>query len=172
MSLQLSAQTRERLLRDMWIAHDSRWFIKTSQEIGIEAANKLNIMVLNSIGKTEIKKLLHETKHGKITSIEDLKNVFEQAAELYLPVEHKYRFSIIDNNTIRGEVIECFIYNHLKQANTVAFYQCAGKARCDAWMEACGVDGKSSGDCIAQECNGRCTITYEINPTATVGLRL
>ncbi len=162
MALQLTPETRENLLKDMWLAHDSRWFIKTIEEYGLDAANKLNLTVMKSIGKTEIKKLLFLTKRGKIQTVNDLKDVFEQAVELYLPSEHKYQFKIVDQNTIRGDVIDCFIYGHLKKANTVEFYQCPGKIRCDSWIEACGVVGKSKGDCIAQECNGQCTITYEI----------
>jgi len=158
----LKNETREKTLRDMWVSHDSRWFIKVIGECGFDVANKLNLEVMKSIGKTEMKRLLAELDMGKIDNAEKLKKIFEMAVELYLPSEHQYKFEIQDNDTVLGKVIKCFIYSFLEKAGTTGIYQCPGKTRCDSWLQVCGINGESIADKTAQNCNGNCTITYKI----------
>lgn len=155
--------TREKMLKDMWLLHDSRWFIKVIGEFGFDAANKLNQEINKSIGRTEMKRLIKELKREKIGSAKELKEIFDTAVELYLPDEHQYDFEVYDEHTVLGKVIKCFIHSHLEKAGTTSIYKCPGKLRCDSWLEACGVKGESIADKTAQDCNGRCTITYKIN---------
>ena len=52
-----SHRSKENLLRDIWILHDGRWFLKTVEKIGYTAATDLNLSVVKSFAKTEINKL-------------------------------------------------------------------------------------------------------------------
>jgi len=146
----------------MWLLHDSRWFIKIIKAYGFDVANKLNLEINKSIGRTEIKLLLKKLNIQRINNVKEIKKLFDTAVDLYLPNEHQYEFEIYDNNTVLGKVIKCFIYNQLEKAGTTSIYKCPGKIRCDSWLEACGINGESIADKTAQDCNGNCTITYKI----------
>ena len=159
----LEASVREKMLKDMWLLHDGRWFIKVIEEFGFDAANKLNLEINKSIGKAEMKRLIKELRLTAISSAKELKEVFETAVELYLPDEHQYQFEVYDDNTVLGKVIKCIIHRRLEKAGTTSIYKCPGKVRCDSWLEACGVKGGSIADKTAQDCNGKCIITYRIN---------
>lgn len=159
----LKTSNREKMLKDMWLSHDSRWFIKVIGEFGIDAANKLNNEVNKSIGKTEMRRLIKELNYEKIDNVKKLKDLFDTAVELYLPDEHQYKFEIYDDHTVLGKVIKCIIYDNLEKAGTTSIYKCPGKTRCDSWLEACGVNGYSFADKTAQDCGGKCTITFKIN---------
>jgi len=67
----LAPEQRERPLRNIWISHDGQWVLKTVQELGFDAANKLNQAVARSLGKIEIKRLMAATKWGEIKNEED-----------------------------------------------------------------------------------------------------
>ena len=50
---------KEKLLRNIWILHEARWFIKCLQEFGFDAKTQVKYwQSARSIGKTEIKQLL------------------------------------------------------------------------------------------------------------------
>lgn len=71
----LSSAQRERILRDIWIAHDGRWFLKSAGKLGFDVATQLNLAVTKSFGKTEIRRLLSEIGAIEIKCIEDLLTV-------------------------------------------------------------------------------------------------
>ena len=48
MRAELSPTEREKLLRDLWVAHDGRWFLKTAAEYGFDIANELNQTIIRS----------------------------------------------------------------------------------------------------------------------------
>jgi hypothetical protein len=140
--VKLTPEQKERILRDLWILHDGRWFIKSVGEVGFDTATKLNLNVAGSIGKTEIKRLLAETEHGKIRNIEDLKTLMEIAADLYFPEDHKYKISISDDNTLVGHVLECYVHKNVSKAGTADIHQCAAKTRFDSWFKSFGLKGE------------------------------
>jgi len=53
-AVKLTAEQREKILRENWVSHDGRWFLKTAQELGFDVANRLNQIVIRSMGKTEL----------------------------------------------------------------------------------------------------------------------
>lgn len=159
----LEASVREELLKNMWLLHDSRWFINVISEFGIDVANRLNLQINKSIGKTEIRLLLNKLNYGKIDNIKKLKGIFDTAVSLYLPDYHHFEFEVYDDTTLLGKVIKCCVYSHLEKAGTTSIYKCPSKVRCDSWLEACGLNGESFADKTAQDCNGNCTVTYRIN---------
>jgi hypothetical protein len=40
--IKLTAEQREKILRENWWSHDGRWFLKAAQELGFDVANRLN----------------------------------------------------------------------------------------------------------------------------------
>jgi hypothetical protein len=59
--VKLTAGQRERLLRNIWLLHDARWFLKSVERFGFDTASALNLAVVKSIARTEMKQLLAET---------------------------------------------------------------------------------------------------------------
>jgi hypothetical protein len=160
--IQLTADQKEKILRDIWILHDGRWFIKSIGEVGFETATQLNLNVAGSIGKTEIKRLLAEIDCGKISNIKEFKMLMEIAADLYFPEEHKYTISIIDDNTLVGNVLECYVHKNVSKAGTTDIHQCAAKTRFESWFKSFGLKGEISAEKNTNNCNGSCEIIFKI----------
>jgi len=158
----LTSGQKEKILRNIWILHDARWFIKSIGEFGFDAATKLNLTVVKSIGKTEMKLLMAEIDYGEIKNIEDFKAIMESAADLYFPEEHKYEFKILDENSFLGHVLECYVHKNVSKAGTTDIHQCAAKQRFDSWLEALGLEGEVIADKNTNNCNGTCKIIFKI----------
>ncbi len=86
---ELKPAERRELLRELWWAHDARWFLKVAQELGFDTANRLNQAVIRSMGKTEAKELMTRTG-AQLANIGDIKEFIEMGGEIYWPEEHKY----------------------------------------------------------------------------------
>lgn len=160
--VKLTPEQKEKLLRNIWLLHDGRWFLKSVEQFGFDTATKLNLAVVRSIAKTEIKQLLAETGFGEVRNIEDLKALMEVASPLYFPEEHKYEFRVVDNNTFVGHVLECYVHKMVSKAGTTDIHQCAAKLRFDSWCEAMGLDGEVINEKNTNNCNGTCEIFFKI----------
>ena len=161
--IKLTPEQKEKLLRNIWLLHDGRWFLKSAGQFGFDAATKLNLAVVKSIARTEMKQLLAETNLGEVRNIRDLQALMEIASLLYFPEEHKYEFRVADNNTFVGHVLECYVYKMVSEAGTTAIHQCAAKARFDSWCRAMGLDGEVTNEKDTSNCNGTCEIIFKIN---------
>jgi hypothetical protein len=105
--VKLTAEQKEKLLRNIWLLHDGRWFLKSTEQFDFDTATKLNLAVVESIAGTEMKQLLAETDFGEVRNVKDLQTLMEIASLLYFPEEHKYEFKVVDDNTLVGHVLEC-----------------------------------------------------------------
>ena len=161
-TLRLTPKQREKILRDIWLLHDGRWFIKSVGEVGFDTATQLNLNVVGSIGKTEIKRLLAEIGYGKIKNIKEFKELMAIAADLYFPEEHKYSITIADDNTLVGHVLECYVHKYVSKAGTADIHQCAAKTRFDSWFKSFGLKGEIIAEKNTHNCNGSCKIIFKI----------
>ena len=161
--VKLTSRQRETLRRNIWLLHDGRWFLKSIMQFGFDTATKLNLEVVESIGKTEMKQLIAEAGFRDIKKIEDLKALIELAAPLYFPPEHKYELEIIDDNTLLGRVLECYVYQMVSKAGTREIHQCAGKLRFQSWLKGLGLDGEVINEKNTNNCSGTCDIFFKIN---------
>jgi hypothetical protein len=160
--VKLTAGQKEKLLRNIWLLHDGRWFLKSVEQFGVDAATKLNLGVAKSIARTEIKQLLAETNFGEVRNMKELRAFMEVAALLYFPEEHRYEFKIVDNNTFVGHVLECYVHKMVSKAGTAAIHECAARLRFDSWCQAMGLDGEVTNEKDTSNCNGTCEITFKI----------
>jgi len=158
----LTAQQKEKLLRNIWLLHDGRWFLKSVEQFGFDTATKLNLAVAKSIARTEMKQLLAETNFGEVKNMKDLQALMEIAALLYFPEEHKYEFKIVDSNTFVGHVLDCYVHKMVSKAGTTAIHRCAAKLRFDSWCQAMGLDGEVINEKDTSNCNGTCEILFKI----------
>ncbi|MBN2463036.1 MAG: hypothetical protein JXB43_05490 [Dehalococcoidia bacterium] len=160
--VKLTPEQKEKLLRNIWLLHDGRWFLKSVEQFGFDTATELNLAVVKSIAKTEIKQLLAEAGFGEVRSIEDLKALMEIASPLYFPEEHKYEFKVVDDNTFVGHVLECYVHKMVSKAGTTGIHQCAAKLRFESWCQAMGLDGEVVNEKNTNNCNGTCEIIFKI----------
>ena len=159
----LTREQKERLLRNIWLLQDGRWFLKSVDRFGFDTATELNLAVVKSIARTEMKQLLAETDFGEVRNIKDLQALMETAALLYFPQEHKYESKVADSNTFIGYVLECYVHKMVSKAGTTAIHQCAAKLRFDSWCQAMGLDGDVINEKDTSNCNGSCEIIFKIN---------
>jgi hypothetical protein len=158
----LTAEQKEKLLRNIWLLHDGRWFLKSVEQFGFDTATRLNLAVVKSIARTEMKQLLAEADFGQVRNMKDLQALMEIAAYLYFPEEHKYEFRVVDNNTFVGHVLGCYVYKMVRKAGTTAIHRCAAKLRFDSWCEAMGLDGEVTNEKDTSNCDGTCEIVFKI----------
>jgi len=158
----LTPEQREKLLRDSWISHDGQWVLKTVQEFGFDAANKLNQAVARSLGKIEIKRLMAATKWGEIKDAEDFKRLLAIACDLYMPEEHKYEIEQLQDNSVLGRVLECYVYKNVSKAGATTYFRCAAKSRFTSWLEGCALKGEVIAERDMDNCKGTCEITFKI----------
>lgn len=158
----LSSSQRERILRDIWIAHDGRWFLKSAGKLGFDVATQLNLAVTKSFGKTEIKRLLSEIGEIDIKCIENLKGFLLIAADIYCPVDHKYEYSVIDKNNLSVKIFQCYVHKNVSLAGTTDIHQCAGKQRFISWLEALNLKGTVANSKNTNDCNGTCEYIFTI----------
>ena len=161
--IKLTPKQKEKLLRNIWLLHDGRWFLKSVERFGFDTATELNLAVVESIARTEMKQLLAETGFREVRNVEDLKALMEIASPLYFPEEHKYEFKVVDKNTFVGHVLECYVHKMVSKAGTTDIHQCAAKTRFDSWCEAVGLDGEVINEKNTNNCKGTCEIIFKIN---------
>jgi hypothetical protein len=160
--VKLTAEQKEKLLRNIWLLHDGRWFLKSAEQFGFDAATKLNLAVVKSIARTEIKQLLAGVPIGGVKNIGDLQALMEIAAPLYFPEEHRYEFKVVDSDTFVGHVPECYVYKMVGKAGTTAIHRCAAKLRFNSWCQAMGLDAEVINEKDTDNCNGTCEIIFRI----------
>ena len=159
---ELTAEQKENLLRNIWLLHYGRWFLKSVEQFGFDTATRLNLAVVKSIARTEMKQLLAETDFGEVRNMNDLQALMETAALLYFQEEHKYEFQVVDDNTFVGHVLECYVYKMVDKAGTTAIHRCAAKLRFDSWCRAMGLDGEVTNEKDTSNCDGTCEIVFNI----------
>ena len=160
--IKLTPEQKEKLLRNIWLLHDGRWFLKSIVQFDFDTATKLNLDVIESIGKTEMKQLIAEAGFGDIKNIEDLKALIELAAPLYFPPEHKYEIKVVDDNTLLGRVLECYLHQMVSKAGTADIHQCASRLRFESWLKGMGLRGEVVNEKNTNNCHGTCDIFFKI----------
>ncbi|OGN97438.1 MAG: hypothetical protein A2Z77_05260 [Chloroflexi bacterium RBG_13_51_36] len=160
--IRLAPEQKEKLLRNIWLLHDGRWFLKSVEQFGFDAATKLNLAVVKSIARTEMRQLLAETSFGEVRNTKDLQALMEIASLLYFPEEHKYEFKVLDNNTFVGHVLECYVHKMVSKAGTTAIHRCAARLRFYSWCQAMRLDGEVMNEKDTNNCNGTCDIIFKI----------
>lgn len=160
---EIGFEKREEILRNVWTLHDARWFVKTIERYGLDAANELNRTVIRSMGKTEIKTLMRGSGVEKIEDIDRMSSLMTVASKLFFPKEHKYEFKILSENELLGHVIECYVHKNVEKAGIAGLYSCAAKPRFESWIEAMGLKGQIIQEEDSGSCGGTCGIIFKID---------
>ena len=159
MRAELSPTDKEKLLRDLWVAHDGRWFLKIAEEYGFDTANRLNQTIIKSMGKKEAKELMVRTG-TEIENVSDFKRFMNMAGPLYWPEGHEYEIEIAGDDLMVGRVLKCYVWENSKKAGALGLYRCAAPTRFRGWLEGLGVTGEVIATKECDTCNGSCEISF------------
>lgn len=157
----VSQEQQIKILRDVMILLDGRWFIKCVGEVGFETATKLNLAVNSSIGKAEGKRLIAEVAKP-IANIHEFKQIMDIGCNLFTPSDHVFTTRVVDENTFEGHVVDCAIYRNISKAGAQSIHKCAAKTRFLSWLEGFGLNGDVLMDKDTNNCNGTCDIIFKI----------
>jgi hypothetical protein len=161
-AIKLTPRQKEKLLRNIWLAHDGRWLLKLAEKFGFDTATKLNFAVQESIGKTETKQLLDETGYGEIKNIEDVKALMDLTCLLYTPEGHKTEVKVIDNSTVMLYTWDCYVHKMVSKAGNLYTHRCSSRIRCDSWLKGMALDGEVTRNKDINDCQGACEIIFKI----------
>ena len=138
----LTPEVREKILRDNWHSHDARWFLKVSQELGFDVANRLNQITLKSMCKTDMKRILQATECHEINTVEDFVVVATIGADLYFPPPIlEVDIKAIDKESALVTITRCPTFEEVKKAGIVGLYECTCWIRFESDLEACNLNG-------------------------------
>jgi hypothetical protein len=161
--VKLTPEQREKLLRNIWLEHDGRWLLKAAHKFGFDTANKLNLSVQESIGKTETRQLLDEAGFAVISNIQELKELVELTCLLYTPESHETEVKVISNNMIVLYTRECYVHKMVSKAGNLSIHQCSSRIRCHSWLRGMGLNSEVYREKDIHDCRGACDIVFKIN---------
>jgi hypothetical protein len=136
----LSDEQEKELLRKCWYTHDARWFMAVAQELGLEAANRVNKRACRALGEAEMRRLAKALGIAGPTTVQELVQVIEAAFRLFTPPPlMQLEIRVVDDRSWEGWTKRCFIYDHIRKAGIGPSYVCAAIDRIQGWHEALGV---------------------------------
>jgi len=155
LSIAVTDKQKTEILRDIWIAHDGRWFIKTAAGKGFDVATELNLAVQESFGKTEMRRMLKEFGGVKVKNIKDLHWFLVTASDVYCPVEHKYEYKVIDENILSLKILQCYVHINVSLAGNAEIHTCAARIRFEAWLKGLRLNGEIINSAQIATCEAR-----------------
>jgi hypothetical protein len=162
LKVKLTSKQKEKLLRNVWLAHDGRWLLKSAERFDFDVATRMNLAVQESIGKTETKQILEETGFGEVKNINDVKAVLDVTRILYTPDGHKTEVKVIDDNTAILFTWNCYVHKMVSKADNLYIHRCSSRIRCDSWLKGMGLDGEVTRNRDINDCQGSCEIIFRI----------
>ena len=135
----LSASEREALLIKCWMSHDARWFMAVAREYGMEAANRLNRIAANEVGKAEARRIARALELPEANSVDDWLLAQEIFLALLGPDLADYRVTKVGRNAFQVRVQRCFASENAVRAGISDLYECGMFARITGWADALGL---------------------------------
>lgn len=153
----LAGSRREELLRQTTAANDGLWFYAVYRALGAETANRMNAEVVRGFSRLEMAKLMRALGKDEPSSVEEVVELIEAAAELFTAGLFEYTLAR-EGEACRLEVKRCFAYEGVKRAGVAEHYDCGPGQRLMGWLDAMGPElrqGPELGRCqMVRE--GRC----------------
>ena len=163
MRAELSPTEREKLLRDLWVAHDGRWFLAAAAEFGFDTANRLNQAVVRSMGKKEAREFMIRSG-AEIANASDFKEFLEMAGALYWPEEHKTEIEIVDGQPgDRARPALLRVGERQQGRRDVTSTAARRPSVSAAGWRASAFPARSSATSECDTCNGSCDISFRFD---------
>lgn len=157
-----------------WLTHDGMWFYNTYTELGIEAANKINLAAIRSLAPIELAgaRRLLGLDEKEFASFEEVAGFLKDCLELILPTSLFGRMSILasEGNILKWEWKqgECFAYKGMLQLGLLDDYRCGVMYRIECWLKALNIKHEISpviDKCIMHEkgmCRGEIKVRMDV----------
>ena len=131
------------LLNRCWMAHDGMWFLHCFQQLGVEAANRLNKSAIRSLAPLEIAWLRKAlgAEETSIGNFSEFKSFFLSASQLVIPKFMGATMSFPAEGVMHWafEPAKCFAYRGMKRIGAIEGYECGVIYRIECWLEALGL---------------------------------
>ena len=139
---QLDKRQLKELLIKCWMTHDGSWFYNCAQELGIDAANKLNKAAIKNLSVIEtqrIKKAMGLEKE-KINTFEKLRDFVSNAFSVLKGDFMDFNYTFPEENRMYWEMNQCFAYRGMKMFGLNKEYECGVIYRVSCWLDALGIN--------------------------------
>jgi hypothetical protein len=133
----LTDDAQKDLLRRCWYSHDARWFMSVVEEVGLEAANRLNRRVCRALGEAEMRRFAASLDITTPTTVQQLVEVVDEAMRFFVPAPlTMFDTWVIDERSDGIWIRHCFIYDNVIRAGIASSYTCAAFDRVQGWHDA------------------------------------
>lgn len=173
-TMSVEAEQLKQLLLRGWMTHDAMWFKSALEELGIEAANRLNRAAIRSMAPIEVKRTLAALGMHGVSTFEQLERFISGAMGLLSGDFMRFRWDWRPPDLLRVDVQECFAHKGISRLGAIARYECGIFDRIYRWLDALGVGYvvTPEGELCTMHHQGSCVreVTFHVWPlTGTVG---
>lgn len=138
--IELSTEELKSLLIRNWLTHDAMWFAGSVEELGIEAANRLNRRAVRGMSTVEALRILKATGLDGVRTIGDLRRFVDTAVNLVIPSAIEFAIEWdLDGSSMSFEVTRCFAFEGVTALGVAGTYECGIFERVTGWLGALGV---------------------------------
>jgi hypothetical protein len=125
------------LLRKLMLYWDGQWFLKTAEQVGLEAAIDLNARVRASFGRIEMRLLLKAVGKPQADGLLDAMHLIETYAEAFMGSRLRAEFFVSGTEEADIRIYRCAAYEGAKRAALPRADQAcvACETLWNAWLE-------------------------------------
>lgn len=132
------------LLSKGWITHDAMWFAHALETVGIEHANRINLLAVKSMAQIETARLKKALGFAKetVNTFDELVALLDGAMDLLVADFMRIDFTIPEKNVIRWQMEEgnCFAFKGISRLGVIDAYECGVLLRIKTWFAALQLD--------------------------------
>jgi hypothetical protein len=134
------AAERQRLLVRAWMTHDAMWFRAAVDELGIEAANRLNLRAVRDTAAVEARRVTALLGLDRVSSLAELERFLGAARDLLVGDLLEAAWTFEPPGTARIRVRDCFARRGVSRLGVLDRYQCGIYERIWGWLDALGIE--------------------------------
>jgi len=138
-----------------------------AERFGMDAANRLNQFVCRELGRVEMKRFMSTLNLSRPKNLDEHLNLKRAAISLYGPDLVEYGIKILDHQSYKMDLQQCFAYENIVKAGIKDQYECGIFARLQGWIDAQGLEHEISpplGKCmkvLGEECCYKITLRFD-----------
>lgn len=163
----LTFEAQKELLIKGWMSHDARWFMAVAENLGIEAANRMNQMVARELGRIEMKRLMKALGISPPKNVDEYLHLKRVALSLFGPDLVEHDFNILDPQSYEMHLKRCFAHENIIRAGIKDEYECGILSRLQGWIDAQGLEHELTpplGKCmkvLGKECRYKIVVRFQ-----------
>lgn len=142
---EVSKDELRELLGKGWLTHDGAWFVSVAQEMGMEAANRMNKAAIRAMAPFETRrtmKVLGVTRE-ELADFTVVKDFVGAGLGLIMPdsVVTRLHLDYPEENVMRWrwDPGQCFAFKSMTQLGLAEQYECGVLYRIGCWLDALGI---------------------------------